>query len=256
MGTGRHDSSKTRVAPIFRRLLDRDPSGQTWLPKLVDLPTSGSVRSREVGICNLKGHDWAPRERALFPPLSLLSWLVRNLKQPSNQQTERIDRRRLELIAGNPATIEQAMSLLRTGGSKRKWYVLEGTTYPDAFLSTDEVVVVIEGKRTEAGPTTATTWMPVRHQILRHLDCAYEILGHRRLLGFFVVEADSDGQLPKLWLDACKATTSRETLMQSLPHRSELEKSVIADAFLGATTWQRICKELEIPYESLPDVAT
>jgi len=40
---GTYDSSRTRVAPVFDALMDRDPTGQTWLLPLLELG------SRSVG---------------------------------------------------------------------------------------------------------------------------------------------------------------------------------------------------------------
>src|SRR5262249_58118427 len=37
-----------------------------------------------------------------------------------------------------------------------------------------------------------------------------------------------------------------DVLAASLPHRSKLEREAIARAFLGATTWQLVCREFDI----------
>ena len=55
----------------------------------------------------------------------------------------------------------------------RAWYVFEGQTSVDAYLCTSRYVVLVEGKRTESGPTTHTSWMEVRHQVLRNIDAAW-----------------------------------------------------------------------------------
>ena len=31
---GKYDSSKTRVVPVFDRLVEKDPTGAAWLPRL------------------------------------------------------------------------------------------------------------------------------------------------------------------------------------------------------------------------------
>lgn len=51
--------------------------------------------------------------------------------------------------------------LLRSAGTGRGWHVLEGPTYPDVFVETRDALVVVEGKRTEAGPTTSTSGLRV-----------------------------------------------------------------------------------------------
>jgi hypothetical protein len=42
------------------------------------------------------------------------------------------------------------------------------------------------------------------------------------------------------------------TVADSLPHRDPSQRNLIADGFLGVTTWQRVCAEFELgwpPYE-------
>ena len=98
--------------------------------------------------------------------------------------------------------------------------------------------------------------MPVRLQMLRHLDAAYEIAGPRTLLGFFMVEGAEDGALPDVWREACGQTLDPEMLEMSLPHRSPEERGRIAEAFLGAVTWQRGCDALGVPRDTPIDDRT
>ena len=90
-------------------------------------------------------------------------------------------------------------------------------------------------------------------QMLRHLDCAWEIRGTRQICGFFIVEGESDGTLPKEWEAATRQLIEDWTLKRSLPHRTNAERGAIADAFLGATTWQKVCRSLDVPWSWLPD---
>jgi len=84
---------------------------------------------------------------------------------------------------------------------------------------------------------------------MRDLDAAWELRGDRRVYGFFVVEGATDGAVPPPWRNRCNETVDARTLLASLPHRTSDERARIADAFLGATTWQAICRtlDLEIP---------
>ena len=256
MPGGEFDSSKTRVAPFFECLLEKDQTAQSWLPLLLSLPDHGSG-VRPPGQCGpLVAWGWGDKERALRPSVVLLAWLIRNLGQPVRPDKSTAWPRRQQLIARDPATIEEALQRLTSDPSRPAWHVLEGPSYPDAFLATDDLVVVIEGKRTEAGPTTSTMWMPVRHQMLRHLDGALEIVRGRSLYGLFLVEGNPDGSLPNVWRDACASTVSGEALQGSLPHRGPGERALIRDAFLGATTWQIACTALGVPVESLPERVT
>ena len=58
--------------------------------------------------------------------------------------------------------------------------------------------------------------------------------------------------VPAHWQTAVEETVASPVLEQSLPHRSAAERSAIANAFLGATTWQAVCAEFEIDFASLP----
>jgi hypothetical protein len=177
--------------------------------------------------------------------VSLLSWLVRHLCEAQRDEIAVEDdksKRRRRLQRGDPATVAKALTKLRSDPERRAWWVLEGRSAPDVWLATPRAVVVIEGKRTESGPTTHTTFMENRHQMLRHMDAAYEIAGRRTLLGFFIVEGDAAGNVPKVWRDAAEQTLGREAIEGSLPHRPQAERDAIAAGFLGVTTWQRVCE--------------
>ena len=99
-----------------------------------------------VDLSLLEGY-WGSTERGLAPPVSLLSWLIRNLKPPQAPTT--IDTNRRALLARNPETVANALNLLRSTNIATGWYIFEGLTYPDALLITPDAIIVVEGKRTE-----------------------------------------------------------------------------------------------------------
>jgi hypothetical protein len=87
--------------------------------------------------------------------------------------------------------------------------------------------------------------------MLRHLDCAWEQRGRRRLVGLIILdETRAQGQS---WRDYSTEIRATPALDESLPHRSPEERRAIAEAFLGITTWQRVCSEFKIPEAALPD---
>jgi hypothetical protein len=94
--------------------------------------------------------------------------------------------------------------------------------------------------------------------MLRHLDAAWENRQGRHIYGLFIVEAEegSASVAPSsAWHQAVEATISEEVLKGSLPHRSPEERSQIASALLGVTTWQVVCDEFQLPREVLiPEV--
>lgn len=88
--------------------------------------------------------------------------------------------------------------------------------------------------------------MAGRHQMLRHIDCAWEIRARKKVFGFFIVEGSGDSiEIPREWLTHAEETVSETAIAASLPHRGPDERNAIATTFLGVTTWQRVCDEFK-----------
>jgi hypothetical protein len=203
----------------------------------------------------LVSHAWEedPAEKPLAPPECLLRWLAANLKEPSDQRIWRDlsnkarDKRR-QLIARDPTTIHEALDAIASDLKPRAWYVLEGESYPDAYLETRNLIVVIEGKRKEARTTRVTSWMEGRHQMWRHIDCAWERRGAKQVCGFLIVES------PEVATAFTRETVLDDAISKSLPHRSAAEVAEITSCFLGATTWKAVCDNTGIPWESIAGI--
>ena len=257
---GVFDSSATRVVPSFDSLLARDGSGASWLNPLLALPRlPGAERAAPtLRDPRLLDHGWGEAEKRLPAPRALLEWLVHNAQPPEAPSVLGTgDTRdwRQRLLQRDPTVIAEALRLLAQG-CDRGWPVLEGPSQPDAYLETAEALIVIEGKRTERKPTTRTVWMPIRHQMLRHIDAAWNQRGERRVYGFFIVEGEGGAEavaVPSRWEDAARSTLSVEAVSGSLPHRSPAEREAIAKAFLGVTTWQAVCQALGLEWLRLPN---
>jgi len=237
---GQYNSSLTRVAPVF----DAISRQSNWVARLLELPRHG-IASPRIIAGDLspvpRGCHWGESEKGLLPPVSLLSWLVRNFKGPVQGESDTVGFRR-KLADGDPATIEMARLALRTAKEDRGWWIFEGPTYPDAYVVTPDLLLVVEGKRTESGTTTSTTWMSSRHQIWRHIDAAWEIRGLREVAGLLIVEGDSAGEVPAKWVEAALDAGSPSALHGSFPHRSAEEVKAISESFRGVTTWQAVCE--------------
>jgi hypothetical protein len=260
---GIFDSSRTRVAPVFGRLQCLDPSGRLWLQGLLELANTRKVPRPEAGPSRLRLAKWWPREARLAAPPGLLRWLLENAEEPRDAaawgRRPEVMANRRRVVDRDADTLAGALrSLQERRPSPRAWYVLEGPSQPDVYLDSAEVVIVVEGKRTETAPTTSTAWMRVRHQMLRHLDAAWDHLEGRRIYGLYIVEAESGAssrEPPSTWHQAIDSTISDEVLRASLPHRTSDERSQIASALLGVTTWQAVCDEFQIPRDVLiPEV--
>lgn len=258
---GKYDSSRTRVVPVFDALLDRDSTGRSWLPALLQLGSRAAGRVWRIPPGSLvAGHPrwWGKKERRLDPPKVLLRWLVENLSAPTSDAlwgSPATREKREQLVARHPEAIAEALRLLDGPRRSRCWYVLEGQSRPDACLETQTLLLVIEGKRTEREATAVTTWMPQRSQMLRHMDAAWELRSGRQVLGLMIVEGQggSDATAPSdYWLKQADGQVIDPALNASLPHRTPGERKEIADGFLGVTTWQQVCAEFRLPWPPGP----
>jgi len=248
---GELDSTKTRVAPVFDQLHKGDSSGCSWVPQLIKLPIAGNTASIKPE-CQffIKDRGWYPKEKKLNPPVALLSWLIRHPRKPISGilSSDPIKaKKRLQWIENSHEAIIEGLSLLRQNPEGDDWHIFEGQTQPDVFIETDDLIIVIEGKRTEREPTIRTKWMHERNQMIRHLDCAWEIRGRKQLLGFFIVQGNGlSADIPSQWKAFSAATVSNATIASSLPHRGPEEQQGIASCFIGVTTWQRVRQEFGI----------
>ena len=258
---GKRDSTKTRVKPVFDKLYSADKTGESWLGRLLLLP-SGGAELTNFQNCNLKicKHGWGDDEMKLNPPVALLSWLIQNPRPPISGSLSKDSKKALirrQWIEGSKSRIMEGLQLLIHNPRNEDWHIFEGPTQPDVFIETEDLIVVIEGKRTESKPTTTTKWMEGRHQMLRHLDCAWEIRGNKRVIGFFIVEGKAESRaIPSEWLIFAKDTISPEAISSSLPHRGPEEQLEIKAAFTGIATWQQVCFEFHdfgLTFSSLPE---
>lgn len=223
-----------------------------WLPRLLELPERDGHHMRALpNVGELEESAWWPREKQLDPPRALLEHLLSDLAG-SGRRTTVIERERL--FAGDEQALKLAQAALNEqAGAGRAWYVFEGRTSVDAYIRTNHYVVLVEGKRTESGPTTQTSWMKVRHQVLRNIDAAWDNRAHRQVVAFFAVEGSEPDPtaVPDVWRNAVTATVSEAALSGSLPHRSPEVRQQMAGCFIGAVTWQAICREFGLPTETL-----
>ena len=194
--------------------------------------------------------------------MGLLEWLVQNISTEavakSGSQGETREKR-LALADGDPEVLCEALYNLRqlSAGKSvpRKWFILEGPSYPDAFLETDTLILVVEGKRTEKSLETETTWMEYRPQLIRHMDAAQVVARGRGVLSLLLVEGEADDPMtvPEKWTRGIEQHLQPDLLASCLPHRSDRECQNIASGVLGIATWQRVCDEFSICWPPAED---
>jgi hypothetical protein len=196
-----------------------------------------------------KGY-WGRTERSFDPPVALLSWLIRH-PTPLLLAPPALPERTL-LANGEPAVIVRALHALRTSAAPKGWHLLEGPTVPDVMIETPDALIVIECNSSEPNgtPDSAVTG---RRPMWRHIDAAWEIRGRRRIFGFFIVPGqEADGGVPSVVEASFGEALSEAVLEANFPHRSAKERDAITACFLGGTTWNLVCKTLNISLASLP----
>jgi hypothetical protein len=275
---GKFNSSVTRVWPVFDTLFSCDPTGSTWLNALLKLGhlsdnASASIfetnalllpelglftldmpgpLARELGSerMNRHGKIRTAFERDIPPSKEFLRWLINHpdrLVWPcdSSSQRRRFSERTTELreklMDGDRNTQQAALGELeRCGayGSRRRWWAFEGFTSVDCLLETKDLLVFIEGKRTE-GISKSTDWFPLRNQVLRNLEVAREMAGESKEYAVLLC-AEKHLDLPE------------NSWQESLPHCSEREVADLKRHYLGCATWDQIvkerCPDLKLPH--------
>jgi hypothetical protein len=144
---------------------------------LVNLPRIATAPHSVDAAINLRFEAgyWGRKEHAFAPPTSLLAWMINNPAQ-LRQKSSTLPKRHT-LLQGDIAARDSALAALSTRAAGRGWHILEGATYPDVTIFTPQAIIVVEGKRTEAGPTLDTTWLAGRHQMWRHIEGAWCVRG-------------------------------------------------------------------------------
>lgn len=276
---GLHDSSLTRVQPVFQQLIQQDQSGLSWLPALMDLVTVNSyqatrisinygpllpelVKKRRIGgnILNYYGVETIELEncfeKSIPPSERFLRWLIEHPEQLTwpqggkEQYSQRTQDKRETLIGlhglqAKAAAQKEALEALDDLGIQRshtKWWAFEGSTSVDCYLETENILLLIEGKRTEK-LSESINWYPRRNQLIRILDVAQEISG-RKEYGVMVL---AETQIEPI---------SEKVIENSLPHLTKDEIEELMGHYLGCLLWEDVCNAVDIPFDSLPDTVT
>jgi hypothetical protein len=275
---GIRNSSITRVWPVFDLLFAEDSSGKTWLPGLIHLAPNKKLATqltaqlssllpklaklgREIPANLLRELSPAQAdalgslrhafEVSLPPPIKFLTWLIRNpdrLSWPDEKSQHWLKmspatREHRSLLKQRcPTKIREALQLLRemgAAGSFNKWWTLEGRTSVDCRLETKELLLLIEGKRTE-DVSSNTQMVTTRDQVVRNLEVAAADAARTKKQFAVLLCAEENMEL------------RGGALEQSLPHLSPRQREALAERFLGCITWEQIRSAL-CPQVTLPD---
>lgn len=250
---GNFNSSTYRVRPLAKEI-EKDTRNLLALLKLVELDGKPSITNIEINeiieMFYSEGQSIngpGKKEKALRPPQEHLIWMVQNfnLCKKDSGQSEMTKIHRDLLRRGDPVQISKAGSLIKNtysdgAGLPSSWYILEGTSNPDLFIETDELLIVIEAKWTEPTITSSTTYLEHRSQMVRHIQGALEYNrtsceNKKTVIGFYIV-------------DDVKFVLKNKQLMSLRGFSGELQKETvpiankqeIIDCYKGYTTWQKI----------------
>lgn len=273
---GKHNSSITRVWPVFLQLFDRDPTGKSWMNELLahigKMNELASAMSRLD--CTIAQELRTERNFARYePPVRLplcleydapaperfLAWLIRHpecidwsklpSETPNPPSQTFINRNKLR--ANDPEVIESGLNNLVLSGSRGAegrgtWWAFEGPTSVDCFLETRDFVLAVEGKRTEQ-LSARTEWVKLRNQLARNLEIAENLSRGRRYGALLIVEAVEGTNDFK--------PTDHSFLADDLPHYSDAERDFLARHFIGSVTWADVCGATGLDFAKLPDTS-
>lgn len=273
---GQWNSSITRVRPFFEELLAGDPSGATWIGRLTeagsrapDYPGDLEALQGELSAGLVATRPYNDRilgrtidlatcfEYPVPPSEAFLRWLIENparLAWPGQDKgkgarfgDETQERRHALLSDDDPdaqaaAQRDALAELARLGvsGSRRKWWAFEGFTEVDCWIETEDLLLLVEGKRTEP-LSRSTDWFPKRSQLVRNLEVAGELARGRLAAVLLVVEDEVEGELDP---DVVSAST---------PHLTPAARNELSARYLGQVRWQDLCAKLDVSYGDLPD---
>src|SRR5216683_655041 len=265
---GKYNSSITRVWPVFLQLLDRDPTGGSWLKDLLahigKMNELASAMSR-LDCTIVQGlrteRNFARYEPPVCLPLCLeydapaperfLAWLIRHpesidwSKLSSEAPPSQTFANRNKLRANDPEVIESGLNNLVLSGSRDAkgrgtWWAFEGPTSVDCFLETEDFVLAVEGKRTEQ-LSARTEWVKSRNQLARNLEIAENLARGRRYGALLIVEGKDDFK-----------PIDHSFLADDLPHYSDAEREFLARHFIGSATWADVCGATGLDFAGLP----
>ena len=273
---GKHNSSVTRVWPVFDCLFAGDPTGASWLPELLLTGSRAGLADRTIrrdpgdllpqlarfglalpgSVKKAVGRAQAARithirnayERELPPSVAFLRWLLEHpdrLTWPKERDgSDRVfgsktQDLRKRLLRGEARVRAEALDKLAkhgANGSRWKWWAFEGLTSADCVLETESLLVLVEGKRTEP-ISSSTDWFPARNQVIRNVEVANALAGNRNFAVLLCAQTPIELD-ERAWSD-------------SLPHLTPDAIARLKDHYLGCATWtavaSRLCPTLTLP---------
>jgi hypothetical protein len=244
----------TRSERFFTPLLERDPSGRTWLPALLTAAPHGRERLGELAeVPGFLGVSLAVRaasrrmacfEQWAAPPRALLEWYVEHaeaLTWPSvepigDQASAQARRLRRALVCDDPPGARaRAQSRARELAGERsalsqEWWRFEEIAGLDCVLSTDRLVLVVAAYDAGEVPGPVTPWYPERSEIVRALEAARDLMGEQQSAFATIVLSEAP-------LAQARDEAVASALPAGAPHLDAAAREALHHAYLGNLTW-------------------
>ena len=263
---GPKNSSLTRVQPVFNALLDLDPEGKAWLDRLLQMAAATKEatvqRLRQAGsLVPVETSAGAARLGVVFecrvpPPAAFLRWLLNHPQRMDVRDPVKFRAKgestiewRRKLFSRNPGEQAEAMAeglraLERRGAgdSDGQWWAFEGFSHIDCCLVAENLVLFVEGKRTEP-VSRRTRWFSERSQLWRNVEAAGDFSKGKDFAVILAVETEGDG--------TAALAAAAGSLKGSCPHLEEPDREQLSQHLLGFVTWRQMVDEFGLPGECL-----
>lgn len=255
---------RVRVQLFVDALLSRDGAGGSWLGPLLRAAPRGQARLGELALTP----GWlqtplavrtATGRRGAFdhliaPSRQLLGWLIDHPQRltwpPDDASSAETVRLRRALIDDDPPGAraraqDRAHDLLRRStGLGRSWWRFEEATTAECVLSTDRLVIVVQGRRAGEPPTPATPWFPERSTLIRDLEAARRLADGGKAWGALVL---CDGAVSDAGDAAVAAAVSA-----GAPQLDAGERQDLADAYLGELSFAQAAAAVGLELTDVP----
>jgi hypothetical protein len=253
-----------RVHALFDALLTRDGAGGSWLAGLLQATPYGVERLGELA--SAPGWLDAPLvvrtetgRRGAFeypaaPTRRLLRWYVDHgdeLARPpdgvdGSPETVRL---RHALLDDAPEIRERARDrahdlLNRTTSLGQAWWRFEEARTADCVLTSDRLVIVVQGREDGAPAGPATPWFPRRNRLVRDLEAARRLADGGKAYGVIVL---SGAPLP----DGSAADVAA-AVAAGAPQLDLAEQAELADAWLGELGWEAAARATGLDLADVP----
>ncbi|MBC8383548.1 MAG: hypothetical protein H8E22_07090 [Candidatus Cloacimonetes bacterium] len=153
-------------------------------------------------------------------------------------KNSRTYRKREKLFSGDILIKDEAIKIINSKSKlpEREWYILEGNTFPDIFIKTEDSIFIGEAKRTEKDITTKTRWLGQRDQLIRHIDSLLD--QSKPIYSFYILEKKEF--LKGLYKEKMEFYKKKEYFELNLKHRSNSSIDRAFNSFIGYAFWDDI----------------